>query len=89
MAAMGRHVPIDQRPEIEEAPARNGVISRRDLIAMLGRLEDRPEWAEATYLTIHHTGVCYTIETPKPFPIEARVKAQIAAVETLMNALQR
>jgi protein MpaA len=88
IAAMGVHVPIDHRPEIEEAPARGGVISRRDLIEKLGRLEDRSEWAEATYLTLYHTAVSYTIETPKPFSIEVRVKAQIAAVETVMNALR-
>jgi protein MpaA len=88
IAAMGLHVPIDMRPEIEEAPARSGVISRRDLIAKLGRLEDRPEWAEATYLMVYHTEVSYTTETPIPFPIEARVNAQIAAVETLMKALK-
>jgi murein peptide amidase A len=88
IAAMGRYVPIDLRPEIEEALARGGVISRRDLIGKLGRLEDRPEWAEATYLTVYHTQVSYTVETPKPFPIEARVKAHIAAVEALMNALR-
>jgi murein peptide amidase A len=89
IAAMGLHVPIDLRPEIEEAPARGGVISRRDLIGKLGRLEDRTEWAEATYLMVYHTGVSYTIETPKPFPIEARIKAHIAAVETVMNALRK
>jgi protein MpaA len=88
IAAMGLHVPIDLRPEIEEAPARGGVISRRDLATKLGRLEDRPEWAEATYLTVYHTEVSYTIETPKPFPIKARVNAHIAAVETLMKALK-
>jgi hypothetical protein len=88
IAAMGRHVPIDLRPEIDEAPARGGVISRRDLVTKLGRLEDRLEWAEATYLMVNHTEVSYTIETPKPFPIEERVNAQIAAVETLMNALK-
>ena len=88
IAAMGLHVPIDLRPEIEEAPARGGVISRRDLIKKLGRLEDRSEWAEATYLMLYHTNVSYTTETPKPFPIEARVKAHIAAVETLVNALK-
>ena len=37
---------------------------------------------------VHHTDVSFTIETPKPFPIEARVKAQIAAVGTLVNALK-
>ena len=88
IAAMGLHVPIDLRPEIDGWAARGGVISRRDLVARLGRIEDRPEWAEAAYLTVHHTGVSYTTETPKPFPIKARVEAQIAAVETLMNALQ-
>jgi murein peptide amidase A len=88
IAAMGLHVPIDLRPEIEEAPARGGVISRRDLIGKLGRLEDRAEWAEATYLMVYHTRVSYTIETPKPFPIEARVMAHVAAVETVMKALR-
>jgi protein MpaA len=88
IAAMGLHVPIDLRPEIDESTARGGIISRRDMIARLGRLEDRLEWAEATYLSVYHTEVSYTIETPKPFPIEARVKAHLAAVETLMKALK-
>jgi murein peptide amidase A len=88
IAAMGLHVPIDMRPEIEEATALGGVISRRDLIARLGPIEDRPEWAEAIYLMVNHTAVSYTTETPKPFPIEARVRAQIAAVETLMSAFK-
>ena len=88
IAAMGLHVPIDLRPEIEEAIARGGVISKHDLIAKLGRLEDRPEWAEAIYLALYHTEVSYTVETPKPFPIRARIEAQIAAVETLINALK-
>ncbi len=87
--AMGLHVPVDLRPEIEEAAARGGVISRQDLIAKLGRLEDCPEWSEATYLTVYHTELSYTVETPKPFPIKARVLAHMAAVETLMNALKR
>jgi protein MpaA len=89
IAAMGRHVPIDLRPEIEEAPAHGGVINRRDLLAKFGKIEDRPEWPEAIYLTAHHTKVCYTTETPKPFPLEARIQAQIAAVTTLMDALKR
>lgn len=87
IAAMGRHVPIDLRPEIEEVPAHGGVLSRRDLIAKLGRIEDRPDWPEAIYLAINHTRVSYTTETPKPFPLAQRVAAQIAAVETLLGAL--
>lgn len=87
IAAMGRHVPIDLRPVIEEFPARGGVISRRDIVALHGPLEDRPDWPEAIYLSVHHTCVSYTTETPKPFPIAQRVHAQIAAVETLLQAL--
>jgi murein peptide amidase A len=88
IAAMGRHVPIDLRPEIEEAPAHGGIISRRDLLAKLGRFEDRPDWPEAIYLSVNHTKVSFTTETPKPFPIGQRVQAQIAAVETLLGTLK-
>jgi protein MpaA len=88
IVAMGRHVPIDLRPEIEEVRASGGVLQRKDLVAKLGRIEDRPDWPEAIYLSLHHTHVSYTTETPKPFPIEARVAAQIAAIQTLMNALK-
>ena len=88
IAAMGQHVPIDQRPEIEEAPAVGGLIQRKHLIAKFGRIEDRPDWPEAIYLTVHHTKVSYTTETPKPFPLAHRVQAQIAAVKTLMRALE-
>jgi murein peptide amidase A len=88
IAAMGRHVPIDTRPEIDEFPARGGVLSRKDIVAIRGPIEERPEWPEAIYLSINHTRVSYTTETPKPFPIEQRVQAQIAAVQTLLNAIQ-
>ena len=87
IAAMGRHVPIDVRPEIEEMPAHGGVISRNDIVALRGPIEDRPDWPEAIYLSVHHTRVSYTTETPKPFPIAQRVQAPLAAVETLLRAL--
>jgi protein MpaA len=87
IAAMGRHVPIDLRPVIEDVPAHGGVLQRRDLIAKHGPIEDRPDWPEAIYLSVHHTRVSYTTETPKPFPIAQRVQAQIAAVGTLLDAL--
>ena len=87
IAAMGRHVPIDLRPEIEEVSASGGVLQRKDLILKHGRIEERPDWPEAIYLSVHHTHVCYTTETPLPFPLEQRVQAQIAAVRTLLGAL--
>ncbi len=85
IASMGRHVPVDLRPVIEEVPARGGVLSRKELIAKFGPIEDRPDWPEAIYLSLHHTRVGYTTETPKPFPLEERVRAQIAAVKTLLH----
>lgn len=85
--AMGRHVSIDRRPEIDEMPARDGVISRRDLVAKFGPIEERPDWAEAIYLSVHHTKVSYTTETPKPFPLGQRVHAQIAGAKALMETL--
>ena len=88
VAAMGRHVPIDPRPVIEDVPAHGGVLQRRDLVRTLGPIEERPDWPEAIYLSVHHTQVSYTTETPEPFPLEQRMRAQIAAVETLLEALK-
>jgi len=89
ITAMGRHVPIDERPIIEEVRAQGGVLQRSDLVAKLGPIEQREDWPEAIYLTMHHTRVSYTTETPKPFPLPDRVAAQIAAVQTLMDAVRR
>ena len=89
IAAMGRHVPIDMRPEIEGAIANGGVINRRDLVAKYGAIENRPDWPEAIYLTVNHTRASITTESPMPFPLAQRIAAQIAAVETLMEALLR
>jgi protein MpaA len=88
IAAMVQYVPIDMRPEIEEVRAVGGVIQRTDLVQKLGPIKDRLEWAEAIYLNVYHTQVSITTETPKPFPLENRVKAQIAAVKTLLDATQ-
>ena len=34
IAAMGRHVPIDRRPTIDDFPSHEGVLSRKDIIAL-------------------------------------------------------
>jgi hypothetical protein len=88
MAAMGQHVPIDLRPEIEEVQATDGIIQRRDIVLKHGPIEERPDWPEAIYLSVHHTQASFTTETPMPFPLEQRVKAQMAAVTTLLEALK-
>jgi hypothetical protein len=89
IAAMGRHVPIDLRPEIEEVTARGGVLLRSDFIAKHGSIEERRDWPEAIYLSAHHTRVSYTTETPLSFPLAQRVEAQIAAVTALMDAVEK
>jgi hypothetical protein len=52
-------------------------------------MEDRPEWPEAIYLSINHTKVSYTTETPMLQPLEQRVAAQVAAVRAVLEALTK
>jgi hypothetical protein len=88
IAAMARHVPIDLRPEIEEVPASGGVLQRKDIISKLGPIEERPEWPEAIYLSLNHTQVNITTETPMLQPLADRVAAQVAAVRTMTEELK-
>jgi hypothetical protein len=87
ITAMSRHVPLDLRPEIEGVPAHGGILLRRELVKIHGPIEERKDWPEALYLSLLHTNISYTTETPKPFPLPDRVQAQIAAVETLLKSL--
>ena len=86
--AMSEFVPIDKRPEIEAVAAIGGIIQRADLILKHGPIENRPEWPEAIYLSVNHTQVSYTTETPMPFPLEKRIQAQIAAVRVVLDSLK-
>jgi len=85
--AIEKHVPIDRRPQIDDFIARDGIILRSDITNLLGPIENRPEWPEAIYLSIHHTQVCYTTETPMLQPLAQRIAAQVAAVRTVIEAL--
>jgi hypothetical protein len=87
VAAMKKHVPIDERPEIEEVPARGGILQRAELIRKFGSIENRPEWPEAIYLSVNHTRVSYTTETPMLQPLENRVAAQVEAVRMVVESL--
>ena len=88
IAALRAHVPIDERPIIEDVPAHGGILQRAELVRKMGPIEDRPEWPEAIYLSVHHTNVSYTTETPMLQPLEQRVAAQMAAVRTVVGALR-
>jgi len=87
MASIAKHVPIDERPVIEDVEARGGIIQRADIIRKMGPIGNRPEWPEAIYLSLFHTNVSYTTETPMLQPLAQRIKAQIEAVRTLVAAL--
>ena len=73
--------PIEQAREIDGRPAKEGIIRG---------LEDavqRELWAEAVYLWVNHAKICYTIESPSALPMEQRVAAQCAAVQTAVGHL--
>jgi hypothetical protein len=85
--ALEKHVPIDRRAQIDDFVARDGIILRSDIARVVGPIENRPEWPEAIYLSLHHTQVCYTTETPMLQPLEKRIAAQVEAVRTVLEAL--
>jgi murein peptide amidase A len=47
----------------------------------------RELWPESIYLRAHHTRLGYTIETPSAFPLEQRIAAHLAAIETAINGV--
>jgi murein peptide amidase A len=81
IATVSRVCPIDPSPEIEGRPASGGIIRPS------GDLRSRPEWPEAFYLFTHKTRLSYTLEAPSDFPIETRVNALVAAVETVLESV--
>lgn len=49
----------------------------------------RELWPESIYLRAHHTRLSYTLESPSAFPIEQRVAAHAAAIETAIAGVCR
>lgn len=87
VASMRKHVPIDERPQIDEFEASGGIILRAKIIEKMGPIENRIDWPEAIYLSLNHTRVSFTTETPMLQPLEKRVAAQIAAVQTVVQII--
>ena len=78
---------IDLRTRIEDGAARGGVISRRDLMAKLGRLKTgRVGRGDLSY-GLSHRGRLHNRDT-EAFADPVTRQGTIAAVETLMNALK-
>jgi hypothetical protein len=75
--------PIDASELIEGRPARNGII-RPSLDP-----RDRPQWPEAFYLLTYKTRLSYTLEAPSDFPLESRVAALVAGVQSAVAMLEQ
>ena len=73
--------PIDRSELIEGRPAQNGII-RPNLDP-----RTRPEWPEAFFLIMNKTRLSYTLEAPSDFPLQTRVDALAAAVNTAVTRI--
>jgi predicted deacylase len=79
LAAMRRHLPLEEAPLIDGREADHGLIHRLP--------EDYPgeDWPEAIYLARHHTDICYTLETPSGQILEQRVAAHVDGVRAVLE----
>lgn len=71
--------PIDMAPEIDGRPSIGGII-RPD--ADPAR---RERWPEAFYLSLHHTTLSYTLESPSAFPLDERMRMHVLAVDAALD----
>lgn len=76
-------IPFDPRQTIEGRRARNGVIRRTF------PPRDMPQWPEAIYMFAEHADHTLTTETPGLQDFEKRVEAQLTALRTVCEFLQR
>jgi len=73
--------PIDLSPEIEDRPARDGLINPNI------DPNSRPQWPEAFWLLQNKTRQSYTLEAPSDFPLMTRVNALVAAMRAALSKL--
>lgn len=71
--------PIELAELIDGRPGKDGIIRPAD------EPTERPLWAEAIYLRVHHSDQSCTTESPSARPMEQRIAAQCAAVETAVK----
>ncbi|MDR2862423.1 MAG: M14 family metallocarboxypeptidase [Puniceicoccales bacterium] len=74
---------IDQSPEIDGFPAKNGLLRPH----ADSSLETVEHWPEQLFLRQNHASLSFTFETPSAMPVSARVMAHLVAVKTAVNLL--
>jgi protein MpaA len=84
LAAVRGCCPIDLAETIDGRP-----ISETGIIRPIDDPLLRETWPEAIYLRAHHTTLSYTLESPSAFPLEQRIAAHRAAIETAVTQLVR
>ena len=77
--AVKKVCPVDGSAQIEGRPAQGGIIR-----PVLNPME-RPDWPEALYLITHKSRQGYTLEAPSDFPLAARAKALVAAMNAALD----
>lgn len=72
--------PIESAELVDNWECRAGII-RPGVDPM-----ERPQWAEAVWLSANQTQQSYTLETPSDFPLDLRVNAHLAAVRGALQS---
>lgn len=84
IARISEVCPIDRSESIEGRPAKDGVIR-----PSIDLLRSRLDWPEAFYVITHKTRLSYTLEAPSDFPLQTRVGALVAGVNTALELISR
>ena len=71
---------IETAEKVDDWECRAGII-RPNVDPM-----NRPQWAEAVWLSVHKTQQSYTLETPSDFSLEYRARAHITAVRGALRS---
>ncbi|HSY54254.1 MAG TPA: M14 family metallocarboxypeptidase [Opitutaceae bacterium] len=71
--------PIELAEQIDGRPASGGIIRPE------GDPTQRDVWPESIYLHAHHTTHSYGLETPSALPLDQRIAAHCAAIETTVK----
>lgn len=80
----GTVIPPDPRAKIDGRLTRQGVIRRRAIPTKM--MVTMPE---SIYLYLHHSGRCYTVETPSEYSLHDRMQAHAAFINAAVGKLLR